>query len=57
MQGIWSMLLNCEDFADAYTNGLVICYGDGQWRQLFPRFFAYLADYVERYGLIDHRYR
>jgi hypothetical protein len=53
------MLLSCEDFADAYTNGLIVCCGDGQWRRLFPRFFAYSADYVERYGhsLIGHRYR
>lgn len=49
MQGVWSLLLNCPDFIDAYTNGLVIRCGDGSWRRLFPRLFAYSADYVERY--------
>ena len=49
MQGIWSSLLNCPDFVDVHTNGLVILCGDGRWRRLFPRLFAYSADYVERY--------
>jgi hypothetical protein len=59
MQEIWSMLLSSEEFMEAYTKGLVILCGDGHWRRLFPRFFAYLADYVERYdhSLIDHRFR
>ncbi|KAF8493768.1 hypothetical protein F5888DRAFT_1636512 [Russula emetica] len=48
MQGIWSSLLNCPDFIDAYTNGLVILCGNGRWRRLFPQFSAYSADYVER---------
>jgi hypothetical protein len=53
------MLLSSEEFMDAYTNSLVILCGDGHWRHLFPRFFAYLTDYVERYdhSLIDHRFR
>jgi hypothetical protein len=49
MQRIWSSLLNCPDFTDAYENGLVILCGDGHQRRLFPQFFAYSADYVERY--------
>ena len=49
MQGIWSILLRSPDFENAFATGLVVCCGDGQWRRLFPCFFAYSADYVERY--------
>ena len=49
IQGIWSILLWSADFKNAFTTGLIICCGNGQWRWLFPCFFAYSADYVERY--------
>ncbi|KAG6824734.1 hypothetical protein H0H92_005989 [Tricholoma furcatifolium] len=48
VQAIWEMLLNNEKFREAYEKGIVVCCGDGTWRRFFIRFFAYLADYVER---------
>ncbi|KAG6808669.1 hypothetical protein H0H92_003308 [Tricholoma furcatifolium] len=47
-QKIWELLLSCEDFREAYHKGLVMKCSDGIWRRFFPRFWAYLADYVER---------
>ncbi|KAG6809229.1 hypothetical protein H0H92_001089 [Tricholoma furcatifolium] len=47
-QKIWELLLSCKDFCDAYQKGLVMKCSDGIWRRFFPRFLAYLADYVER---------
>ncbi|KAG6831420.1 hypothetical protein H0H92_010633 [Tricholoma furcatifolium] len=48
VQAIWEMLLSNENFREAYHKGIVVCCGDGTWRRFFIRFFAYLADYVER---------
>ncbi|KAG6808360.1 hypothetical protein H0H92_004378, partial [Tricholoma furcatifolium] len=48
VQAIWEMLLSNEKFREAYQKGIVVCCGDGTWRRFFIRFFAYLADYVER---------
>ncbi|KAG6825178.1 hypothetical protein H0H92_004459 [Tricholoma furcatifolium] len=48
VQAIWEMLLSNKKFREAYEKGIVVCCGDGTWRRFFIRFFAYLADYVER---------
>lgn len=48
MQQIWLLLLDPE-FMKAYEHGFILLCGDGILRRLFPRFFAYLADYPEKY--------
>ena len=49
MQLIWLMLLD-DEFMDAYVNGFLHQCGDGIIRRIFPRFFAYSADYPEKYA-------
>lgn len=44
---IWLFLLD-EKFMEAYEFGFKVFCGDGRWRQLFPRFFCYIADYPEK---------
>ena len=53
MQQIWLALME-EDFMDAYVNGFLHQCGDGIIRRIFPRFFAYSADYPEKYGNFTH---
>lgn len=48
MQAVWLLLLDDDDFMDAYINGIVIEFMDGIFRRLFPRFFIYGADYPEK---------
>lgn len=47
MQAVWLLLLDAE-FMHAYEHGLLVQCGDGVQRRVFPRFFAYSADYPER---------
>ena len=35
-------------FVEAYTKGMLVKCADGRTRQLFPRIFAYGADYLEQ---------
>lgn len=44
---IWLLLLD-DKFMEAYRNGIVVICGDGVARRLFPRIFAYSADYPEK---------
>lgn len=48
IQKIWSIILGRKDFDEVYRNGMVVQCGDEKWRRLFPRFFVYSTDYVER---------
>ena len=52
MQLIWLMLLD-DEFMDAYVNGFLHQCGDGIIRRIFPRFFAYSADYPEKYATLS----
>lgn len=47
MQAVWNLLLD-DDFIDAYENGRLILFPDGVVRLVFPRIFAYSADYPEK---------
>lgn len=47
MQAVWNLLLD-DDFIDAYVNGRLIRFPDGIVRLVFPRIFAYSADYPEK---------
>lgn len=47
MQKIWSLLLN-DEFMHAYEHGIIIKCADGIDRRVYPRFFAYSADYPEK---------
>jgi hypothetical protein len=47
MQAIWLTLLD-KDFMDAYEHGIVLEFPDGVKRRVFPRFFTYSADYLEK---------
>jgi hypothetical protein len=44
----WAILLN-DAFVEAYEHGIVIECGDGHARRFYPRIFAYMADYPEKY--------
>lgn len=50
MQAVWNLLLD-DDFIKAYEKGLLIRFPDGVYRLVFPRIFAYSADYPEKYVL------
>jgi len=47
MQAIWALLLN-DKFMHAYKYGIIVRYGDGVTRWVFPCFFSYSADYPEK---------
>jgi hypothetical protein len=42
-------LLLTPEFIHAYQHGIEVLCADGLWRLIFPRFFAYSADYPEKY--------
>lgn len=44
----WKILLD-EKFIQAYRHGFVVTCHDGVRRRFYPRIFAYIADYPERY--------
>ncbi|KAK0479626.1 hypothetical protein IW261DRAFT_1564281 [Armillaria novae-zelandiae] len=46
-QAVWHLLLD-DEFKDAYRHGVIVQCWDGIFRRLFPRFFAYSADYPEK---------
>jgi hypothetical protein len=50
-QAAWLILIQDDEFLDAYSNGLVVECIDGIKRRLFPRFFTYSADYPEKYAI------
>lgn len=43
-----------ETFKHAYEHGIVIQCGDGRARRFYPRIFAYIADYPEKYARVIH---
>jgi hypothetical protein len=47
VQVIWKLLLD-EDFVYTYKHGMVICCADGITCCVFPQFFSYSADYLEK---------
>ena len=47
-QAIWLLLLDPR-FMKAYKHGHIIECGDDIKRRMFPRFFIYSMDYVEKY--------
>ncbi|EMD34528.1 hypothetical protein CERSUDRAFT_55172 [Gelatoporia subvermispora B] len=47
-QAVWLLLLQCDEFLEAYIHGFVVLCGDGIKRRLFPRFLTYSADYPEK---------
>ena len=51
MHAIWLLILD-EEFMHAYENGIIIKCGDGIVRRIFPQFFTYSADYLERWVAI-----
>ena len=51
MQQLWILLMD-EEFRHAYLHGVLMECGDGIVRRIFPRIFAYSADYPEKYVLI-----
>ncbi len=50
MQQIWCLLLN-DAFMNTYTQGIIITCGDKVKQWVFPQFFTYAADYLEKYVL------
>lgn len=48
MHKVWAMLLEDPEFRKAYEEGILIKCFDGKWHLIFPRFFAYIADYPEK---------
>jgi hypothetical protein len=50
----WDEMLD-EEFIEAYTNGVLIECADGITRRVFPRFFAYSADYPEKQVSLSSR--
>jgi hypothetical protein len=48
IQALWLLLLNTPGFVQAYEFGILICFADKVLRRVFPRFFAYIADYPEK---------
>jgi hypothetical protein len=52
MQAVWLLLLD-EDLMHAYTYGIIVEFADGIMRHVFPRFFTYSADYLEKSVLFN----
>ena len=48
MQALWLLILSTPDFVQAYKFGVFIRFADHITRRVFPRFFAYMADYPEK---------
>ena len=48
IQALWLLLLSTPGFVEAYQHGIFIYFADGIIRRVFPRFFAYMADYPEK---------
>ena len=47
MQAVWEKLLS-GDFKNSYSGGCALTCGDGVVRRVYPRIFAYSADYPEK---------
>jgi hypothetical protein len=43
----WKIILD-DDFVEAWKHGIVIFCADGVKRRVYPRIFAYSADYPEK---------
>jgi hypothetical protein len=48
IHAVWMLLLNVA-FTTVHEFGILIEFADQIIRRVFPRFFAYMADYPEKY--------
>ena len=48
IQALWRLILSAPEFIEAYRLGIFIRFADNIIRRVFPRFFAYMADYPEK---------
>ena len=48
IQALWRLILSAPKFIEAYRLGIFIRFADDIIRRVFPRFFAYMADYPEK---------
>lgn len=48
IQALWLLILSTPDFVQAYQQGIFILFADQVICRVFPRFFAYMADYPEK---------
>ena len=48
IQPLWLLILSAPGFVEAYQQGIFIRFADQVIRRVFPRFFAYMADYPEK---------
>ncbi|KAF9643157.1 hypothetical protein BDM02DRAFT_3104798 [Thelephora ganbajun] len=48
IQALWLLILSAPDFVQVYQYGIFICFADQVIHHVFPRFFAYMADYPEK---------
>ena len=48
IQALWLLIISTPDFVEAYQHGIFILFADRVIRRVFPRFFAYMADYPEK---------
>ncbi|KAF9642728.1 hypothetical protein BDM02DRAFT_3192785 [Thelephora ganbajun] len=48
IQALWLLILSAPDFVQAYQYGIFICFANQVICRVFPRFFAYMADYPEK---------
>jgi hypothetical protein len=53
IHAIYNIILN-DNFVRAYEHGIVVKCGDGITRRLYPRLFAYIADYPEKYVALPY---
>lgn len=47
IHAVWMLILNSA-FMMAYQFGVLVCFADQIVRRVFPRLFAYMADYPEK---------
>ena len=50
IHAVWMLILNTA-FMTAYQFGILVQFADQVVRRVFPRLFAYIADYPEKYAL------
>ena len=48
IQALWFLIISTTEFVEAYQFGMIIQFADQVIRRVFPRFFAYMADYPEK---------
>ena len=48
IQALWLLILSAPGIVEAYQQGIFICFADQVIQCVFPRFFTYMADYLEK---------